>query len=168
MSRRASMVGKRFGRLVVVLAYPKDRGCVQRWWCRCDCGNNRVVDGSNLRQRRTRSCGCLRVEVSTKGALRHGGAVGRMTPEYRTWQGMLCRCYTKSNSGYYKYGGKGIKVCARWRHTFVNFLKDMGKKPSPQHSIDRIDGARGYAPSNCRWATSSEQARNRVNTHRRS
>lgn len=91
---------------------------------------------------------------------RHGHTRGyKRTPAYETWQAMMSRCTRPSNVAYARYGGAGITVCERWR-IFDNFLADMGERPAGKN-IDRIDGAKGYEPGNCRWATSQEQARNR-------
>lgn len=83
------------------------------------------------------------------------------TPEYRSYAGMMRRCYSPTFSGYEQYGGRGIRVCDKWRGSFLAFLADMGLRPSPRHSLDRIDGSLGYSPENCRWATPDEQVRNR-------
>ena len=86
------------------------------------------------------------------------------TPEHRVWRSMLTRCYNRNCACYSRYGGRGITVCDRWRHSFKNFFEDMGKRPSSSHSIDRIDVNGNYEPSNCRWVTQTVQSNNtRVN-----
>ncbi len=109
----------------------------------------------------SQSCGCLRIEAHTT----HGATVNQQTtPEYRAWFGMKQRCYYKTHIQFKDYGGRGIRVCDRWRDSFENFLADMGPRPSRAYSLDRFPDMHGdYEPSNCRWATSSEQHRNRRN-----
>lgn len=86
------------------------------------------------------------------------------TPEYQAWTAMKVRCYAPSNPNYYKYGARGIKVCDRWRSSFSNFLEDMGKKPTPKHTLDRLDNDADYTPENCHWATPYQQTHNRRST----
>lgn len=86
-----------------------------------------------------------------------------LLPEYNSWRAMIARCYDPRNNRYEQYGGRGITVCQRWRR-YANFLSDMGRKPSPRHSIERIDRDGNYESRNCRWATATEQARNKSNS----
>jgi len=102
-------------------------------------------------------CGCYQKEARSFNHLIHG-----MTdsPEKLAWNHMIQRCYDPNGSQWKNYGGRGIKVCERWRTSFLNFLADIGCKPSPQHSIDRINNDGNYESDNCRWATASEQRQN--------
>jgi hypothetical protein len=101
------------------------------------------------------------VKYSGRGPIKHGAAqAGNKTSEYRIWCAMRERCNSPSHIEYHRYGARGIAVCSRWED-FSNFLEDMGPRPSPKHSIDRKNGSLGYEPSNCRWATLSEQQRNK-------
>ena len=82
-------------------------------------------------------------------------------PLYSTWKDMLHRCNNPNRNSYQHYGGRNIKVCPEWEQDFYQFVADMGDKPTPQHSLDRINNDQGYSPDNCRWATTSEQQSNR-------
>ncbi len=152
-------IGKRFGRLVVVGVGPPRNGRAVVT-ATCDCGGKFVGGITELRTGHTKSCGCLIITTSSKNNLTHGLSRAR---EYNIWCGMKRRCHNTKDVQYPMYGGRGIEVCLRWRSSFEDFLKDMGNCPSPKHSIDRWPDRLGsYEPSNCRWATSIEQNRNRV------
>lgn len=162
------MTGQRFGRLTVVKKLPdrvylcrRDGGLRERytsvWLCQCTCGEMLEVQERRLKF----GCGCYGCARSgTKSSAFKHGAYD--TPEYRSWQAMKTRCYNPKHRQYKDYGGRGITVCERWLASFENFAADMGRKPSPTHSLDRWPDRNGnYEPGNCRWATDNEQRRNR-------
>lgn len=161
-----SLIGQRFGRLTVeAFAGRRFNGTWSLTWrCRCDCGNVSVVRTASLRAGVTRSCGCVSkaaFRVQGEKNVTHGEA--RRTsrsPEYNAWIAMHRRCRDPRRSSYKLYGGRGITVCERWQR-FSAFLVDMGRRPSPAHSVDRIDPNGNYEPANCRWATTSDQQINR-------
>lgn len=146
------MTGARVGKLLVISRAGTSKGGMAMWQCLCDCGKELVIQGGNLRHRQ-RSCGCDRKTTATHGL---SGST-----EFRSWGQMIQRCTNERLKTHKHYGGRGIRVCDRWMESFENFYADMGAKPSPKHSLDRIDVDGNYEPGNCRWATPQEQSRNR-------
>lgn len=154
MAETVSLLKRKFHWLVVIKEIGKRKGwCV----CRCKCKKTVTVKRHRLLSNHTRSCGCFQSFVTARRNTKHGKS---HLPEYTTWCGMIDRCYRPKNKRYARYGGRGIRVCKRWRHSFENFLSDMGRRPSPQHSIERGNNNGDYTPSNCQWATAAIQNRN--------
>lgn len=125
--------------------------------CLCSCGKVVVVSVERLRAGKTRSCGCFRTETTAKRSTTHGRC---NSVEYIAWLTMKSRCTNPNNQDYSDYGGRGIGYCDRWKK-FENFFADMGKKPSPEHSIERKNTDGNYAPDNCVWTDKQDQANNR-------
>lgn len=147
--RFKDITGLEFGRLTALRCVGNGR-----WLCRCECGNEKLIYGGHLRAGMTESCGCGPQVCRVTHNLSH-------SPEYRAWDNARERCRNPNNRKFPIYGARGISVCERWANSFDNFIADMGRKPSPSHSLDRIDNNGNYEPGNCRWATGEQQNRNR-------
>jgi hypothetical protein len=146
-----------FNWIVVCRAPPKKVNSMVT--CRCDCGTIKTIHVANLVRGLTKSCGCLKGQLISTAKIIHGHSIGNRTRAYRAWSNMHTRCNNPKIQNYKYWGGRNINVCARW-HQFDNFLADMGE-PRVGLSLDRIDNNGNYEPSNCRWATKSEQNKNR-------
>lgn len=154
-------IGNKFGRLTAISRISSPR---EIYLCRCDCGKECIAPGPSLRFGCRSSCGCAKRDHLKRGLnTKHGGSY---SPEFSCWSHMRKRCNDPKDPKYYRYGGRGITVCDRWRDSFENFLKDMGRRPSASHSIERDDNNGNYEPSNCHWATPTEQGRNKSTTIR--
>jgi hypothetical protein len=157
--------GRKFGRLTA-LCYADHRNGYARWLCKCECGEQKIVHKTSLMTGDTMSCGCLAREMTSKRSLKSGDAT-RRTTEYQAWHSMKDRCLRKNHPHYKDYGGRGITVCPEWIASFEAFLRDVGRKPSPELTLERIDNNDGYNKRNVKWATWNEQARNRRKPKRR-
>ena len=164
MGKFVDHAGKRYGRLTALRYLRRDNRGNAIWLCRCDCGKEVEVFANNLVRGLTTSCGCFRSEKSGQRVTTHGHTKGgKPSSELISYRAMIQRCLDPRHSNYVYYGGRGIKVCDRWLGSDgpQNFFADLGPKPTPQHTLDRVDVNGNYEPLNCKWATKKEQANNK-------
>jgi hypothetical protein len=153
MPKMLDITGQKYGRLTALQINHRIKN-LTFWEFICDCGNSHVANIANVRFGHTTSCGCVSREAITK----HGM---HKTSEYHAWNRMKQRCLNPQEPHYHNYGGRGITLCKRWEESFDNFIADVGRKPTPRHSIDRIDNNGNYEPSNVKWSTQTQQCRNK-------
>lgn len=173
MPKLKDITGQVFGRLTAV-SFCEIRNRKAYWNCVCRCGSKCVVIGKNLRNGATQSCGCLHRDLLRSQKTTHGWT---SRAEFRVWLGMIERCTNSECASWEGYGGRGVVVCDRWRNSMEHFVSDVGQRPSPKHSIDRINNNGNYScghceqclangwPMNCRWATAKQQSRNMRTNH---
>ena len=124
--------------------------------CLCDCGNTTVISIDHYKRSKIVSCGCHHKKRISEAAKTHGLS---KTPEYKVWQGMKGRCHNPNHADYPMWGGRGVEVSKEW-FSFESFITDMGNRPTPEYTLERIDNSKGYCKDNCKWATRKEQRAN--------
>ena len=164
-----NMVGKRFGRLTVVSRAANDKYGNAMWNCVCDCGKSTVIMGSSMRSGHAKSCGCLKIENTSKAnriraGIRPEGYGKRLM---RIFGSMKSRCLNPNNVEYSFYGGRGITICKEWLEKSSNFYEwALANGYKENLTIDRIDNDKGYSPNNCRFISRAEQNRNTSRVHK--
>lgn len=151
----ADHTGRTFGKWTA-LSRGSNRGVRTTWLCRCDCGTEREVMTNHLVRGTSKSCGCTPHTVAEPRS-EH--------PLYGTWCNIVQRCTNPNNPQYRDYGARGIRMCDEWRADFLQFVADMGEKPTPVHTVERKDNDKGYGPDNCEWADRTAQNRNTRRNH---
>ena len=148
--------GRTFGTLTVLEFDIKSSPERTRWVCRCACGEVKSVMTQNLLKGDVQSCGRGMCHPNAK----HGGRINR-DPEYSAWCSIKQRCYSPTCPNFARWGGRGIKMCDQWLNNYEQFLADVGRKPSPDHTLDRRNNDGNYEPGNVRWVTATVQQNNK-------
>lgn len=154
-------IGKIFSDWTILAFSKKDKYYNKFYLCRCRCGRESIVCLSRLKNetsQRCKSCSNRQNNIGNKNAISHGKS---KFPEFRIWSAMIQRCSNPNKTNFKYYGGRGICVCSSWKNSFEKFYADMGPRPTPNHTIDRINNDGNYEPQNCKWATKSEQSKNK-------
>lgn len=155
------ITGKRFGRWIVLEKTDDVNGvCNSKWKCRCDCGNEKTIQGINLIRGKSRSCGCFKTDICANRFRTHGLS---NTKAYQTWESMIARCENESCYSYANYHKRGITVCPEWKNSFEEFYKHVSQLEhfgEKGYTLDRVDNDKGYMPGNVRWADNYTQMNN--------
>ena len=167
MAAALAIAGERYARLLAIARCGSTKHGKAIWIFQCDCGHQVSTSLADVKAGKTKSCGCLANEIRAQNSRRHKDKValaltrhgGCYTPEYNIWKSIKQRTLNPRCRDFSSYGGRGITLCESW-HRFEDFIRDMGKRPTSRHSIDRINNDAGYAPDNCRWATPDVQRLN--------
>lgn len=163
MSQFIDLTGKKFGRLTVISRFGSTKSKSATWLCKCECGNEKIVQTCHLKSGATTSCGCYQKQRASESNVTHGDSKTRL---YSEWTHMKKRCYWKNYKYYYLYGGRGITVCDEWKNSFQSFKEwATNNGYSDELTLDRIDNNKSYDPLNCRWTTCYVQSNNRNFNH---
>ena len=161
------ITGKKYGRLTAIKFIKRSKE-ITYWLFRCECGKTKILRYNNVISDHTLSCGCFNKEARKFNgyfSIKHGESRrGKLTLEYKTWSTIKTRCNNPKAIEYKNYGGRGIKLCKEWRYDYLQFLKDMGRKPDKSYSIERINNNKGYSKNNCNWIPKKEECRNKQNS----
>lgn len=160
--KATNAVGMRFHKLVVLYQISGSRKSPSKVICQCDCGNTTMQFKNNVTSGKVKSCSCHKNRLAKENHLKHGM---HGTKIYAVWASMIQRCCNPKNKSFHNYGGRSIQVCIAWQSSFEQFYKDVGNRPTPAHTLDRIDNSSNYEPDNIKWSLVDEQANNKRTNH---